>query len=115
MVQHDSGNGLFAYPRGRPGKGRLPPEKLPCPADVNSKLLKLRMDFGIGHSNKMMVFISLATKDMVRHMSMYPEVWFMDCTAGMYKRNFQGCCTHWFIEIKCTQFEYVRSQSIETQ
>ena len=53
------------------------------PADVNSKLLKLRMDFGIGHSNKMMVFISLATKDMVRYMSMYPEVWFMDCTAGV--------------------------------
>ncbi len=79
MVQHDSGNGLFAYPRGRPGGDGLPPEQLPCLADVNSKLLKLRMDFGIGDSNKMMVSISLATKDMVRYMSMYPEVWFMDC------------------------------------
>jgi hypothetical protein len=115
MVQHDSGNGLFAYPRGRPGRDRLPPEKLPCPADVNSKMLKLRMDFGIGHSNKMMVFISLATKDMVRYMSMYPEVWFMDCTAGTYKRNFHCCNTLWFIKIKRIQFQYVSSQYIKSQ
>jgi hypothetical protein len=69
----DSGNGLFAYPRGLPGRDRLPPEKLPCPADVNSKLLKLQMDFGIGHSNKMMVFISLATKSRPGRDRLPPE------------------------------------------
>ena len=98
MVQHDSGNGLFAYPRGRPGADCLSPQQLPCPADVNSKLLKLRMDFGIGDSNKMLVFLSLATKDMVRYMSMYPEVWFMDCTAGTYQCNFHCCIVHYFIK-----------------
>ena len=84
MVQHETGLGLYAYPRGRPGRdtSRLG-EKLPCPLDVEQKLLQLRLDYGIGESNKMMVFISLATKEMVRYMSMYPEVWFMDCTAGM--------------------------------
>jgi len=82
MVQHETGNGLYAYPRGRPGRNSQLREKLPCPVDVDQKLSKLRLDYGIGESNKMMVFISLATKDMVRYMSMYPEVWFMDCTAG---------------------------------
>jgi len=84
MVQHETGNGLYAYPRGRPGHDSSQiGEKLPCPVDVDQKLSKLRLDYGISDSNKMMVFISLATKEMVRYMSMYPEVWFMDCTAGM--------------------------------
>jgi hypothetical protein len=84
MVQHETGNGLYAYPRGRPGcDSSQIGEKLPCPVDVDQKLSKLRLDYGISESNKMMVFISLATKEMVRYMSMYPEVWFMDCTAGM--------------------------------
>ena len=82
MVLHETGNGLYAYPRGRPGRNSQLREKLPCPVDVDQKLSKLRLDYGIGESNKMMVFISLATKDMVRYMSMYPEVRFMDCTAG---------------------------------
>jgi hypothetical protein len=36
MVPHDSGNGLFTYPRGRPGRDRLPPEKLPCPESAGN-------------------------------------------------------------------------------
>ena len=83
MVQHETGNGLYAYPKGRPGRDSRIGEKLPCPVDVDQKLCKLRLDYGISESKSMMVFISLATKEMVRYMSMYPEVWFMDCTAGM--------------------------------
>lgn len=83
MVLHETGNGLFAYPRGRPGRDRQIGEKIPCPVDVDQKLCKLRLDYGISDSKKMMVFLSLATKEMVRYMSMYPEVWFMDCTAGV--------------------------------
>ena len=82
MVQHETGNGLYAYPRGRLGHDGRIGEKLPCPVDVDQKLSKLRLDYGISESNKMMVFISLATREMVRYMSMYPKVWFMDTTAG---------------------------------
>jgi hypothetical protein len=35
MVQHETGNGLFAYPRGRPGRDSQIGEKLPCPVDVD--------------------------------------------------------------------------------
>ena len=83
MVLHETGNGLFAYPRGRSGRDSQIGEKRPCPVDVDQKLCKLRLDYGISDSKKMMVFLSLATKEMVRYMSMYPEVWFMDCTAGV--------------------------------
>jgi hypothetical protein len=83
MVQHETGNGLFAYLRGCPGHDRQIGEKLPCPVDVDQKLSKLCLDNGISESKKMMAFLSLATKEMVRYMPMYPEVWFMDCTAGV--------------------------------
>ena len=83
LVEHDTANGLYAYPRGRPGRKSQFAEKLPCPVDVDQQLSKLRLDYGISKSKKMLVFISLATNEMVRYMSMYPEVWFMDCTAGM--------------------------------
>ena len=83
MVQHETGNGLYAYPRGRPGRDSRIGEKLPCPVDVDQKLSKLCLDYGISESKSMTVCISLATKEMVQYMSMHPDVWFMDCTAGM--------------------------------
>ena len=88
MVQHkETGNGLYADPKGRPGRDSWIGEKLPCPGDVDQKKCKLRLDYGISESKSMMVFISLATKEMVWYMSIYPEVWFMDCTAGMWQGN----------------------------
>jgi hypothetical protein len=32
----------------------------------------------------MLVMLSLSTSDMNRYVAMYPEVWFIDCTAGMF-------------------------------
>jgi hypothetical protein len=66
MVQHKTGNGLFAYPRGRPGRDSQIGEKLPCPVDVDQKLCKLCLDYGISELKEMMVFLSLASKKMVR-------------------------------------------------
>ena len=43
MVQHETGNGLFAYPRGRPGRDRQIGEKIPCPVDVDQKLQDKKM------------------------------------------------------------------------
>jgi hypothetical protein len=74
MVQHKTGNGLYAYPRGHPGCDSRIGEKLPCPVDVDQKLCKLCLDYGISESKRMMVILSLATKEMVRYMSTYPEV-----------------------------------------
>ena len=33
----------------------------------------------------MLVLVSMATDGMIRLVSMYPEVWFMDTTAGEYE------------------------------
>ena len=45
MVQHETGNGLYAYPRGRPGRDSSQiGEKLPCPVDVDQKLCPSRIE-----------------------------------------------------------------------
>jgi hypothetical protein len=32
----------------------------------------------------MLVMISMATNEMIQLVAMYPDVWFMDTTAGLY-------------------------------
>ena len=54
MVQHETGNGLYAYPRGRPGRDSSQiGEKLPCPVDVDQKLSKLRLMDKLHHKKVM--------------------------------------------------------------
>jgi hypothetical protein len=49
---------------------------------MREKILELRNDFHMHNKTKMLLFISIATNDMVKYVSMYPEVWFLDCTYG---------------------------------
>jgi hypothetical protein len=80
-VIHENGDGLFACSRGRPRKEEVK-IRLDCPPHIELELQNLRNDFLIKNNAKMLVFVSMATDDMIRLVSMYPEVWFMDTTAG---------------------------------
>jgi hypothetical protein len=42
----------------------------------------MRGNFILNGQSKMLVMISMATNEMIRLMAMYPDVWFMDTTAG---------------------------------
>ena len=46
------------------------------------KIIELQNDFNMHDDTKMLLFVSIATNDMVKYVSMYPEVWFLDCTCG---------------------------------
>ena len=74
---HVTGEGLFSQAKGRPE--RTP---LPCMDSYLDKILELRRDYRLHDDTQMMVLLSLCTKDMNKYVSMYPEVWFVDCTAG---------------------------------
>jgi len=80
-IVHETGKGLFAHAKGRPVGGSRTP--IPFEDKLLAKVNDLRTDFGLHNDTKMMVMLSLATKDMNRYVAMYPEVWFIDCTAGM--------------------------------
>jgi hypothetical protein len=79
IVLEDSG--LFACAKGRPTKEatRL---RLECPKQIEDDLKNMRDDFLLNIKSQMLVMISMATDEMIRLVAMYPDVWFMDTTAG---------------------------------
>ena len=79
-VVHETGRGLFSHAKGRPKGSQMDP--LPCSPTMLDKIIDLRKDFGLNNETKMLVMLSLSTNDMNRYVAMYPEVWFVDCTAG---------------------------------
>ena len=56
--------------------------QLECPQQIEEDLAGLRNDFVLNDKSKMLVLVSMATDEMICLNSMYPEVWFMDTTAG---------------------------------
>jgi hypothetical protein len=42
----------------------------------------MREDFVLNNQSKMLVLVLMATDKMIRLVAMYPDVWFMDTTAG---------------------------------
>jgi len=80
-VMHVTGNGLFPQSKGRPTKSDSR-QKLQCSQILNEKILELRKDFALHDDTKMLVMLSISTNNMNRYVSMYPEVWFIDCASG---------------------------------
>ncbi len=72
---------LFACTKGQPTKEatRL---RLECPKQIEDDLKSMRDDFLLNKKSQMLVMISMATDDMIQLVAMYPDVWFMDTTAG---------------------------------
>ena len=79
-VVHENG-GLYACSKGRPTKA-LAKKRLECPDEIEEELAGLRKDFLLTDDCQMLVLVSMATDEMIRLVSMFPEVFFMDTTAG---------------------------------
>jgi hypothetical protein len=66
-------------------KSQPPVPKCVRPTDPTASAetsVSLRKDFLLNEKCNMLVLVSMATDEMIRLVSMYPEVWFMDTTAG---------------------------------
>ena len=61
---------------------------LECPEVIQQDLANLRKSFLINAKSKMLVLISMATDEMIRLVSVYSDVWFMDTTAGRIGRTY---------------------------
>ncbi len=81
-IVHEEGE-LFACSRGCPTK-ELTWLRLECPQQIKDDIQALRDDFLLNGMSKMLVLVSIATDEMIRLVSMYPVVWFMDTTAGKF-------------------------------
>ncbi len=77
---HDD-SGLFACGKGWPTK-EATRIRLECPKQIEDNLKSMREDFLINDKSQMLVMLSIATNETIRLVAMYPDVWFMDTTAG---------------------------------
>ena len=74
--------GLYACSKGRPSNEEVR-IRLDCSAKIQADLERLREDYILNEKSQMLVMISMATDEMIQLVAMYPDVWFMDTTAGM--------------------------------
>ncbi len=77
---HDD-SGLFACGKGWPTK-EATRIRLECPKQIQDDLKSMREDFLINDKSQMLGMLSMATDEMISLVAMYPDVWFMDTTAG---------------------------------
>ncbi len=78
-VHEDSG--LYACAKGCPTK-ELTRIRLDRPKQIEDELSIMREDFLLNHQSKMLVLVSMATGKMIRLVTIYHGVWFVDTTAG---------------------------------
>ena len=87
VVYHDVSTGLLSYHR----KGRKSAEdkflELHCPWMVQEEINDIRTDLTLTDKDSLLLLVSMATDEMVRLVQMFPEVWFMDCTAGTNRQR----------------------------
>ena len=79
-AMHVTGSGLFSQSKGHPDSDTH--QNFKCSDFLNEKILQLQKGFSLHDDTKMLVMFSISTNDMNRYASMYPEVWFIDCTSG---------------------------------
>jgi hypothetical protein len=79
-ILHDD-TGLYACSKGCPSNEEVR-IRLDCSAKIQADLERLREDYILNKKSQMLVMISMATDEMIRLVAMYPDVWFMDTTAG---------------------------------
>jgi hypothetical protein len=75
--------GLYACSKGRPSNKKVR-IRLVSFAKIQADFEQLRDDYIPNNKSQMLAMISMATNKMIRLVAMYPDVWFMDTTAGMY-------------------------------
>ena len=76
---------LYVYTnRGRP---RESAHKIDATTFLKKQLRKLRKEMAFEDGTELLLALSMASDQMIRHVQMFPEVWFMDVTAKTNKQN----------------------------
>jgi hypothetical protein len=78
-------NDLYVYTnRGRPKETS---HKISASDTLKKELRKLKKELSFTEGTEILLALSMASDEMIRHVQMFPEVWFMDVTAQTNKQN----------------------------
>ena len=79
-------NDLLVY-RNKGRRNAKDAEVFKCPNSIKAELKKLKESLNYKENTEILLAISIATDDMVRHVQMFPEVMYLDTTAGTNKQH----------------------------
>jgi hypothetical protein len=86
VITHETGEGMIATQgRGHPRKEEVK-RRIEFPDYMIQDIEDLRRDLRIDEGARIILITSLSMNEIVRLVSMHPEVWFMDVTSGVNKR-----------------------------
>ena len=78
-------NDLYVYTnRGRPTQTS---HKISASDNTKKELRKLRKEMAFNEGTEILLALSMASDQMIRHVQMFPEVWLMDVTAKTKSRT----------------------------
>lgn len=85
MTMSPEGDLVVWKNRGRPKTEEK--EIMKCPKKLREELDKLKTEMSYKEGTEILLALSVATDDMVRHVHMFPEVFFLDVTANTNKQK----------------------------
>ena len=80
-----SGDILVITSRGRPTTEQK--QIMNCPKKIKKELEKLRKQLGFNDGTDILLALSIASDEMMRHVHMFPEVFFMDVTSNTNRQK----------------------------
>jgi hypothetical protein len=87
LIKHKTGEGILSYH----SKGRHSNEHkrvlLNNPELIEAEVETLRKSLRLNDEAELLMMISIATDEMIRLVTMHPEVWFMDVTHGTNRQR----------------------------
>ena len=85
LTMHPSGDLLMYRNKGRPTLEEV--EKMECPKYLKSQLKKLKKEMNYKDGTDILLALSIASDEMSRCVHMFPEVFYMDVTAGTNRQK----------------------------
>ena len=85
LVMKSYGDVLVITNRGRPTTEQK--QIMNCPKKMKKELKKLRKQMGFKDGTDILLALSVASDEMMRHVHMFPEVFFMDVTANTNRQK----------------------------
>jgi len=85
LVMKPSGDLVVATHRGRPTKEEQ--RIMKCPEEMQKELRELKQQLGFSDDTDILLALSVASDEMIRHVHMFPEVFFMDVTANTNRQK----------------------------
>jgi hypothetical protein len=79
ILHNDTGQ--YACSKGCPNNEEVR-IRLDCSAKIQADFEQLRDDYILNKKSQMLVMLSMATNEIIQLVAMYPDMWFMDTTAG---------------------------------